>query len=243
MDLIKKIIKLYLIISNNALRHGILHGIFATVEHNELLNNLNPQPKTLIDIGSNKGQFLIFADSIFNLKKIHSFEPIAEMIKIQKKAFRSIKYKFYNFALGNKNTKRKFFITNRMDSSSFLKFNQGKLSIKNYKIEEERTIAIKKIDKVFSKKKVSLPIIMKIDVQGFEMEVLLGAKNILKKCEYILTEVSNNEVYKNQKKKNVVIKYLKKIGYKIYRKTKRQPINGTSFFQEDLLFKKINKSK
>jgi len=38
---------------------------------------------------------------------------------------------------------------------------------------------------------------MNIDVQGFELEVLRGAKKTLKNIKWIMTEVNRDEVYEN----------------------------------------------
>lgn len=41
--------------------------------------------------------------------------------------------------------------------------------------------------------------ILKIDVQGFEVGVLLGTKNILKSTECVTAEISLYDLYKNNK--------------------------------------------
>ena len=39
---------------------------------------------------------------------------------------------------------------------------------------------------------------MKIDVQGYEYQVLKGASKILDKINYIIIELSSNKIYKKQ---------------------------------------------
>ena len=67
---------------------------------------------------------------------------------------------------------------------------------------------VKKLDDL-----LSLPskqkIIMKLDVQGYEKEVLMGAIENLKKIDYILVELSSSSVYKKQSTKRNIVKFLK----------------------------------
>ena len=58
-------------------------------------------------------------------------------------------------------------------------------------LEEEHIILKDQIKKFNS-------ILMKIDVQGFDLEVLKGSKHVLKHINYLYIEASSVELYKNQ---------------------------------------------
>ena len=58
---------------------GMFHGLYATVELERLVKDIKA-PETIIDIGSNKGQFILLMEQIFPNKIVYSFEPIIEMI-------------------------------------------------------------------------------------------------------------------------------------------------------------------
>ena len=174
---------------------GLLSGIAATVEHEILLKDIQP-PNTIIDIGSNKGQFLILIEKMFPGRTAYSFEPIKEMMDKQKKFF-SFKQNiyFYNYALGSESSLKNFFITLRKDSSSFLKINEVNNQNKNYNIKENRPIQINTLDDCFENKNIKQPILIKIDVQGYELEVLKGSAKTLNSIDYIYVEVNSGEVY------------------------------------------------
>ena len=217
---------------------GMLNGIPATIELEKLVKDIRV-PETIIDIGSNKGQFILLIEKLFPNKMVYSFEPIKEMIDKQKKFF---KYKkniiFNNLALGSSITSKDFLITNRMDSSSFLKIAEDKNESKKYLIKEKRNIKISTLDSILLNEKISRPILIKMDVQGYELEVLKGSNDLLKKTDYLLLEVSENEMYQNQPTEKIIIKYLKDLNFDIFKANEWLNIKNTNFNQRDVLFYK-----
>ncbi len=220
--------------------YGILNGIAATIELEKLVKDIKT-PETIIDIGSNKGQFILLIEKIFPRKKIYSFEPIKEMIEKQKKFFKKRKnIFFYNLALGSSASFKEFLMTNRVDSSSFLKISQNQNKSKDYIVKEKRKIKVNTLDNIFRDEKLYHPILIKMDVQGYELEVLKGSNNMLKKIDYILLEVSKNEMYKNQPTEEIIINYLKSLNFKIFKTNDWVNIKNTNFKQRDILFSNNN---
>jgi len=235
MNFLKKI---YNLCKSKIWLKGMLSGIYATIELKELIKGIKT-PETIIDIGSNKGQFILLIEKIYPNKNIYSFEPIKEMIDKQKKFF---SYKnniiFHNIALGSSTTLKEFLITTRMDSSSFLKIVSDKNKSKNYDIVENRNIQINTLDNLLINEKISHPVLIKIDVQGYELEVLRGANNLLKKTDYLLLEVSKNEMYQNQPIEKVIVEYLKNLNFDILKSNNWSKIQNTNFYQRDIIFYK-----
>ena len=62
------------------------------------------------------------------------------------------------------------YITKRKDSSSLLKPIQTISS--KYLTKEIRKVSVKKLDKILALRNIKRPSILKLDVQGFELEVL-----------------------------------------------------------------------
>ena len=235
MHLLKKINKLFKLFKFKLWRKGLINGIAATVELENMIRSINPE--TIIDIGSNKGQFILLIEQLFPNKIIHSFEPLLEVLEIQRKFFNYNKnIFFYNFALGRTSSVKKFFITKRKDSSSFFKINENENKSKYYEIINKNNIQIKTLDEVLINWEIKKPILMKIDVQGYELEVLKGSENMLKKIEYILVEVSENEMYKGQPLSNEIIKFLQDRNYQILKQNLSTAIDKTNFIQKDILF-------
>ena len=237
MKLLQKIFKLC---TSKIWFKGMLNGIPATIELEKLVKDIKI-PETIVDIGSNKGQFILLIEKIFPNKIVYSFEPIIEMINKQKKFF---KYKknitFHNLALGSSICSKEFLITSRMDSSSFLKVASNTNKSKNYSVIEKRDIKVSTLDEILLNEIFLYPLLIKMDVQGYELEVLKGAKNLLKKTDYLLLEVSENEMYQNQPTEKIIIEYLKDLNFEIFKANNWLSIKNTNFKQRDILFYKNN---
>ena len=236
MNFIKKLNKFIKLIKHEAWRKGLLNNIAANIELENLIKDLYFE--TAIDVGSNKGQFILLVEKLFKNKTIYSFEPISEVYEKQKKFFKNKKnIFFYNIGVGEKLSKKNFYITNRQDSSSFLKVEKNIKKNNDYSIKEKREVGIKSLDEIMTGKNLITPILIKIDVQGYEFEVLKGSANLLKKIKYIIAEVSDNEIYTNQPIANEIIEYLYNKNFTILKENLPTKISNSSFFQRDILFK------
>jgi len=215
--------------------------IFAYINGVSPLFELEPLIKkvqnleTLIDVGSNKGQFSLLARKHFPNIEIYSFEPINEEIKKQKKILGNNKITYYNFALGSRNKLSSFYITNRKDSSSLLKPIES--TNKNYNLNEIRNIKVNRLDKILEPHKIKRPSLLKLDVQGYELEVLKGSSKLLENIDYLILEVSYLKSYENQiLQKNINTFILSKFFNLIF-KCNTSKI-GKKLFQEDCLYSK-----
>ena len=181
------------------------HGVAPLFELSPLVKKIS-KAKTLIDVGSNKGQFGLLTRKFFPDIKIHSFEPQIEELNIQKKILGSNNINYYNFALGSEEKISNLYITERKDSSSLLK--PIETNSKKYLAKEIRKISVKRLDKLTGLKNIKRPSILKLDVQGFELEVLKGSSEILNFIDYIISEVSFIKIYEDQVMGNKLVNFI-----------------------------------
>lgn len=227
-----KLLKLFL---NKTTRRGLYHNIPATIELEELLAGLDLN--TIIDVGSNKGQFILLVEKIYKNIKIFSFEPIKEVYLKQKKFFSNNKnIKIFNFGLGAKNKDAILNITKKNDSSSILEIKNSDLLGEKFKIIEKRKIIVKTLDKTLSKFNLKENILLKLDVQGYELEVLLGADKILSRIKYIIIEIAESQFYKDQQINNSIINYLNKKNFEVLKSCNHFKIKKINYSQKDFLF-------
>ena len=97
---------------------ALAKGVMPAVEHIQAIKTLHP--KTLIDVGANKGQFSLIARYLFPDIEIHAFEPLEK----ERSLFSSVVHgntKLYPVALAAETSTREFFVASRRDSSSLLR--------------------------------------------------------------------------------------------------------------------------
>ena len=174
---------------------------------------------TLFDIGAATGGYATNIKELGYRKKIISFEPLKNAYEILKKnASKYDNWLVNHYALGNEDTKCILNVAGNSDSSSILNmlpehFNNDPSS--KYTRQEE--IEIKKLDTVFnsfcSKENV---VMLKIDVQGFEKNVLDGAKETLPYVSVIQVEMSLVPLYENQMLFFEMIHYLDDKGFTLF---------------------------
>ncbi len=231
-----KLMKIIECLKNPKFYKIYFNGTSPLFELAPLLEVIN-EAKTLIDVGSNKGQFSILARKFFPDIEIHSFEPQIEELNIQKKILGNKNINYYNFALGSEDKELNLYITKRKDSSSLLKPIQTISS--KYLTKEIRKVSVKKLDKILALRNIKRPSILKLDVQGFELEVLKGSLEIFKMIDYIITEVSFIEIYENQVMENKLLDFIYSKKFKLEKKCNSSKIDK-QLFQEDVLFIRQN---
>ena len=62
---------------------------------------------------------------------------------------------------------------------------------------------------------IQQPAMLKIDVQGYELEVLYGCQSLFHKINYIYCECSFVELYKDQALTHEIIEFLNQNGFKL----------------------------
>jgi FkbM family methyltransferase len=240
----EKIHKLLRIIQNKYFLKILLRfGVAASVEHIQVFNNLkNNNFLSIVDIGANRGQFALIARNYFPNAKIISFEPLAEAAKIFRDIFSSdSKVHLYENALGSVRKQMEIHVSKRDDSSSLLPISGLQDRIFPGTAEKEtRTVEVKTLDEILSVDSIEQPALLKIDVQGFEIDVLKGCESLLPSFEYVYVECSFVELYEGQSLAHDVISFLSTEGFTLsgifnlsYSK-QGFPIQG------DFLFKKQN---
>ena len=160
--------------------------------------------KILYDIGSNIGVYSLYYKSLFN-SKVYAFEPSYKNLDILKK----------NIEINNM-SKSIFIIPNPIhNSTSVCKFVQGRdeyasasAGIDNQKNKNYfQTISLN-LDYLTENRIIDYPDLIKIDVDGNEMEILNGSKNSISHCKTILVEVrkeTKDKIYKFLTEKNFII--------------------------------------
>jgi FkbM family methyltransferase len=167
----------------------------------------NLKNSVILDIGGHLGQTVKIFSKIFKNSNIYSFEPNPIIFKTLEK-LNSKNIHCLNFGVGSQVCESDFFVSKFSETSSFnLPNPESKWNILKSKIlglgstEMYKKIKIKVISVDFFVEQNKIPeiFLLKIDVEGSELEVLKGCIKSLtnKKIKYIQLEELRNDLYKD----------------------------------------------
>ncbi|MEM9773437.1 MAG: FkbM family methyltransferase [Chloroflexota bacterium] len=144
----------------------------------KLLRKLDLAGKTMFDIGANSGFFSSTMEDIVTSEKLYIFEPIPKLYRYLKKRFQCAHV--VNAAISDRNGKeilRLPYINNQLyDTRATLSKNHTE---KNQTHFDEIEVKLIKLDDFVANNKISELSLLKVDVEGHEIEVLEGAVNTL----------------------------------------------------------------
>lgn len=143
-----------------------------------------PKDKKIIDVGANSGLFCI-PICMYGYEVI-AFEPVKSNIKCIELGIESNNLKNLTispYALSNENVVSKIYVPNSQDNASLIEeVSCSNLQDKSYSVEEVQCYKLDDyiLDNNIDPKSIGL---VKIDVQGYELQVVEGMVNLLKNSE------------------------------------------------------------
>ena len=168
--------------------------------------------KEVWDVGAHQGETALYFAKKFPKSTIRSFEPVSSNYNLLIQNCRKLEnFHAHNFALGEQNTKTKIFLQGASVIHS-LRDDLNKPSAEDTKAED---IEVKSIDYVLNEFETTTIDLLKIDVEGYEIQVLEGARKSLteKKINFIYLETGLDDRFNSIQSLN---DFLKPIGYLPY---------------------------
>jgi FkbM family methyltransferase len=209
----QKIWKLLKLISVRTFRDALGKGVAAGTEHTRHLSTLKFE--TIVDVGANKGQFALAARWCFPQAMIHSFEPLARpAMKFRRVLAGDDKVKLHEVAVGPFSGSGAMHVSRHDDSSSLLSITplQEELFPGTGEFAQE-TVSVGPLDAFVSDSDFRPPALLKIDVQGYELEALKGCERMLDRFSHVYVECSFVELYSGQASASEVADYLHRHGF------------------------------
>lgn len=171
--------------------------------------------KTIIDIGANIGQFAEDISFILPDAMVYSFEPLEECyLQLLEKFSQSKRFKAYNLALSNQTGKIVMRRNQYSPSSSFLPMTSlHKQCFPFTEHETTQEVSVTSLDNIATQLAIEKPLMIKIDVQGFEDKVIEGGKHTISQASVIVIEMSIEPLYENQVLFEGIYRMLKELGF------------------------------
>ena len=164
-----------------------------------LKKNLSKRIDLYVDVGAHRGEMINTISNNFTVKKIFAFEPNPECSNTLKK-IKNNNLKIFEFALGNKKSNEDLNIGYISSMSSINDINNKSIYSKLKKIliglfyfktsvyKKKIRIKVKTLSEILIKNKLKKIDLLKIDTEGYELNVLIGLEKFIKKTKIILLE-------------------------------------------------------
>lgn len=177
-------------------RAVLRHRVAAAVEHRYPIEYSGAA--CVVDIGANKGQFSLACRAWLPDAVIHAFEPLAsEADRFERLFENDPKVFLHRVALGEAERSAAFHVASRADSSSLLAPGEGQAQAFGVSSDRVIEVPVKRLDAALDLAALPKPLLVKIDVQGAELEVLKGCRS-LDQVDFIYVELSFVELYESQ---------------------------------------------
>lgn len=176
---------------------------------------------TVIDVGANIGQFRdLLRKRIGFSGMIHSFEPLPHLAaQLAARAKGDSQWSVHNLALGNENTTLPL---NVMASDVFSSFRQpDTIETKSFSpgntVVRTEIVPVRRLDDLAQGLKgvKGAPVLLKIDTQGFDLDVILGAKDLIAEVSALQFELSLLHIYKGVPSHFEMLKIVQDLGFEV----------------------------
>jgi FkbM family methyltransferase len=200
--------------ARQARRRAILRGSVAEdlstyhLESLEFLQMLRSRTvRTIHDIGACVGTWTLLAKAIFPAASVEAFEPLnAHVEQFERETKRLSSVRLHRMALGARAGEAMMNVTSFSDASSLLPLAEGVHG--SLRVSRYEPVQISRLDDLVGAGTVLPPDLIKLDVQGYELEVLNGAARTLESAHALITEVSFVEHYRDQGLFHDVVSFL-----------------------------------
>jgi len=195
-------------------RRGLRLGAAAALEHRGALARVADdiggaeRMRCVLDVGANAGQFSLLARETFQNARIHAFEPLPGMADRFEALFADdAGTVLHRCALGAERAEMAIHIARAPDSSSLLApALQEKFYPRAGASGRTESVPVRPLAELGIP--VEAPALLKLDVQGYELEVLRGAGAVLDAIGHVYAELSHVELYAGQPLAHEVIAFL-----------------------------------
>jgi FkbM family methyltransferase len=199
--------KLLASLTTSYYRRALFGGILPGTEHGPAFKGRDFD--CVIDVGANKGQFATFARNCFPQCRIVSFEPLDRPAGIFESFFQDDnRTRLVRAAIGPKRGSLLMHVTAKDDSSSPLGIAKLQTQAFGTTVVDMLEVPCGPISDFLRHDELGKRNLLKVDTQGFELQVLRAAEGVLDKISVVYCELSFRELYVDQPLASEVIAYL-----------------------------------
>jgi FkbM family methyltransferase len=180
--------------------HAFAHWKPFSIASYQLLDSLRGMGLefgTIIDAGANVGQFARASTELFPNASVFSIEAVPDAARrLRANLSDRPQVEVLETAVGSCDGRIPFYQNEYSLASSALPLKSDKLpSFGGLREVGAIEVPVARIDTLLEGRTLTGPVLLKLDLQGFELEALKGARNTLTRCDHVLVETSFDADY------------------------------------------------
>lgn len=216
---------------------ALRRGVAASVEHEAVFSDPAHDFDFIVDVGANKGQFAVFARERFPKARIICFEPLGKPSDVLGTVFSGdFRVRLTRAAIAPRNERRLINVTEHDDLSSLLEVGELQAAAFGTRKVGVEEIECGPLSNFITECELGKRNLLKIDVQGFELEVLQACNAYLDQIQVVYCEVSYLPLYKGQACAGDVIAYLHGRGFRLGGVYNQKCLSNGPALQADMIF-------
>ena len=196
---------------------------------------------TVLDGGANKGQFARAATETYPAADVIAFEPLPDVAEALRHNLQDRpQVRVVASALGSRDGEVPFYRHRYTLASSALPLEDAPRSGRSDGtagwVERTISVPVARLDTLLADASLRPPVLLKLDLQGYELEALRGASETLAQTDYVLLEVGFQPTYQGEATFGALYDFLRAAGFQFRRPLDALTDDADEIAQMDVLF-------
>ena len=176
-----------------------------------------PQP-LVFDVGANVGQSIEFFQRTFPRGRIFAFEPDPDSFNELTRKYKDENLQLFQMALSNDEGDAQMYQYENSELNSLLRFDPNPENcFANIKTVGKLSVITRKIDSIIDDLGIAQLDLLKVDTQGWDYNVLMGAARAFAngRIKAVLVELNFDPMYQGQARAETIKSYLDENGFRL----------------------------
>jgi len=172
----------------------------------------------VLDVGANRGQYARLLRRIGYRGRIVSFEPVPECFEeLRRRSARDPRWSAVPTALGEEDGRRPLHVTAGTEFSSLLAPSEyGRRTFWGSAVTRMEDVPVRRLDGLWADHvREGERVHLKLDTQGYDQQVLQGARQVLDRVASVQTEVAVQVVYDGAPRYAEALPWLEAMGFEL----------------------------